>query len=71
MKLYRTEYDPINGGRAGPVHDWSSHAADAFRYLALSLERVDRLNRPPRPQIHEGIRGREVFYPGLQRWGPG
>jgi len=22
-----------------PVHDWSSHAADSFRYLALTLDR--------------------------------
>jgi hypothetical protein len=22
-----------------PVHDWTSHAADAFRYLALTLDR--------------------------------
>ena len=22
-----------------PVHDWTSHAADAFRYLALALDR--------------------------------
>jgi hypothetical protein len=22
-----------------PVHDWTSHAADSFRYLALTLDR--------------------------------
>jgi hypothetical protein len=25
--------------RAHPVHDWCSHAADAFRYLAMTLDR--------------------------------
>ena len=25
--------------RPHPVHDWTSHAADAFRYLAMSLDR--------------------------------
>jgi hypothetical protein len=25
--------------RPQPVHDWSSHAADAFRYLAMTLDR--------------------------------
>jgi hypothetical protein len=25
--------------RPGPVHDWTSHAADAFRYLAMTLDR--------------------------------
>jgi phage terminase large subunit len=40
LRLYRSEYDDtLRTLRAGPVHDWSSHAADAFRYLALSLDR--------------------------------
>ena len=25
--------------RPRPVHDWTSHAADSFRYLALTLDR--------------------------------
>jgi hypothetical protein len=28
----------LNTWRARPRHDWSSHAADAFRYLALGLK---------------------------------
>jgi hypothetical protein len=24
--------------RPQPVHDWTSHAADSFRYLALTLD---------------------------------
>ena len=40
LALYRAEYD---GKRAmlkpRPVHDWTSHAADAFRYLAMTLDR--------------------------------
>jgi phage terminase large subunit len=40
LRLYRSEYDDkLQALRAGPVHDWTSHAADAFRYLALSLDR--------------------------------
>jgi len=40
LRLYRSEYDDkLRALRAGPLHDWSSHAADAFRYLALSLDR--------------------------------
>lgn len=36
LRHYRFEVDP-NTGRFGPkpVHDWSSHAADAFRYMAI------------------------------------
>jgi hypothetical protein len=25
--------------RPQPVHDWTSHAADSFRYLAMTLDR--------------------------------
>ena len=40
LKLYRSEYDHKNQTlRATPVHDWTSHAADAFRYLAVALDR--------------------------------
>jgi hypothetical protein len=40
LKLYRAEYDHARRTlRPRPVHDWTSHAADAFRYLALSLDR--------------------------------
>ncbi len=26
--------------KPNPVHDWTSHAADAFRYLAMTLDRT-------------------------------
>lgn len=29
-----------------PVHDWSSHSADAFRYLACAAKFVERASRP-------------------------
>lgn len=39
LKLYRTEYDDrLQALRANPIHDWTSHAADAFRYLAMSID---------------------------------
>ena len=46
LKLYRADVDERRADPSGapllkphPVHDWTSHAADAFRYLALSLDR--------------------------------
>lgn len=40
LKLYRYEYDEKLGTlRAKPVHDWTSHGADAFRYLCEGLGR--------------------------------
>jgi phage terminase large subunit len=40
LKLYRADYDTaLQALRPQPVHDWTSHAADAFRYLAMTLDR--------------------------------
>lgn len=40
LKLYRAEYDEsLQALKPRPVHDWASHAADAFRYLAMTLDR--------------------------------
>lgn len=39
LKLYRSEYDDkLQALKPRPVHDWASHAADAFRYLAMTLD---------------------------------
>lgn len=39
LKNYHKEYDDKNKVyRDHPLHDWSSNAADAFRYLALSVQ---------------------------------
>ncbi len=40
LKLYRAENDEKLGVlKPRPVHDWTSHPADAFRYLAMTLDR--------------------------------
>lgn len=39
LRSYRKEWDERNQTwKAKPVHDWSSHAADAFRYLAVGID---------------------------------
>ncbi len=39
LKLYRAEYDDkMQALKPRPVHDWASHGADAFRYLAMTLD---------------------------------
>ena len=41
LKAYRREYDEQRKTfHDRPVHDWASHAADAFRYLALGIDSV-------------------------------
>lgn len=39
LRHYRTEYDAkIQAYTEKPKHDWSSHASDAFRYLATTIK---------------------------------
>ena len=43
LRLYHAEYDDkLKALRAHPVHDWTSHAADSFRYLAMTLDSVKK-----------------------------
>src|ERR1700690_3658404 len=42
LQNYRWGYNERMGElKNKPVHDWSSHGADAFRYLALSVRKAD------------------------------
>ncbi len=41
LKQYRTEYDDkLKSFKTQPLHDWTSHFADAVRYFALSYQSV-------------------------------
>ena len=41
LRQYRREYgDKLKAFKQRPLHDWTSHAADAFRYLAMGLRPI-------------------------------
>lgn len=41
LQNYRRELnDKLGEFKATPVHDWASHGADAFRYLAVAIDRA-------------------------------
>ena len=47
LKLYRSEYNEIKQVLSNaPLHDWTSHAADSFRYLAVSLKERPTQHKP-------------------------
>lgn len=48
LRHYRYEVVEDGTGQLSrePVHDWSSHGADAFRYLALALRQPRKKNNP-------------------------
>jgi hypothetical protein len=57
LKLYRSEYDErLDTLRPVPVHDWASHGADAFRYLAMTLDKSDQ---------SKTVFGRDLKYPKM------
>lgn len=55
LRHYRTEYDErAKAFRTTPRHDWSSHASDAFRYLALAyreLREPEKVEKPNPMQL--------------------
>jgi phage terminase large subunit len=56
-----------------PVHDWSSHTADTFRYVAVVAKYTDTMTRPPPPPKEEPSPGPPTFaFPPLSSIrGPG
>lgn len=52
LRQYRADYDEkTRAFKDAPKHDWTSHAADAFRYLAMAYEEL-RGKPLPLPQPH-------------------
>jgi len=46
LRNYRREFnEKLNVFQERPKHDWSSHAADAFRYLALGIDTSGNMKR--------------------------
>jgi len=51
LRQYRKDYDEKNKVyKNRPLHDWSSHGADAFRYLALGTRDINK-NRQNLPSF--------------------
>jgi hypothetical protein len=52
LRNYRREYDEKrNVFYDKPLHDWSSHAADAFRYLAVGMNQTSNWGKPITPNV--------------------
>lgn len=57
LRQYRADYDEKHEVlRPAPVHDWASHGADAFRYLAMGLDMTTgRRFQRQRPRERVGL----------------
>ena len=55
LGYYHERQDEKRSIGLGPEHDWSSHAADAFGYMAIAYEeppvKSARIRRPPPPRM--------------------
>jgi phage terminase large subunit len=48
LRQYRQDWDEKRKTfRDAPRHDYTSHAADAFRYLAIGLQNRETMHKPP------------------------
>ncbi len=55
LRQYRADYDEkTKAFKNQPKHDWTSHSADAFRYLAMAWRAIAK---PPDPKKPEPMRG--------------
>ena len=49
LRQYRREFDEkLKSWRGRPLHDWTSHPADSFRYLAVGYRKNDDWGQPIR-----------------------
>jgi phage terminase large subunit len=54
LRQYRRDFDEKNKAwRSRPLHDWTSHGADAFRYMAVGYKPVTQWGAP----IRRNLRG--------------
>lgn len=52
LRSYRRDWDEkLQNYRDRPLHDWSSHAADAFRYLALGQQEAPQPKEEAAPLV--------------------
>jgi hypothetical protein len=50
LRQYRSAYDEkLKVFKDAPLHDWTSHAADAWRYMALAWRELQPSDRPKDP----------------------
>ena len=70
LENYRQEFDPkAKVYRSNPLHDWTSHFADAMRYLCVSLHKVREGLTPEKLDsiYQEAVHGKNANMPSVFR----
>ncbi len=64
LSQYRREYDQEKRVfRDKPLHDWTSHPADAFRMMALAYREMKPEPRSEKPRFFNDMTANELFWP--------
>lgn len=64
LRQYRREYDTDKRVfRDKPLHDWTSHGADAFRMLAIAYREMAPAQREAKPRFFNDLSANELFWP--------
>lgn len=51
LRQYRERYDEKRRVSGGPLHDWTSHAADSWRYLAVAMQEIQPVSNKPKLEL--------------------
>jgi hypothetical protein len=72
LKAYRKEWDEEHGcWKDKPRHDWASHYADGYRYLAMAYREIIPVKpkeEPQEPRVFAGSDGRMHSTISIKRW---
>jgi len=64
LRQYQREYDADRKVfKDKPLHNWTSHGADAFRMLAIAWRQITEAVVPEPPKFFNDLTAREVFWP--------
>ena len=64
LRQYQREYDADRKVfKDKPLHNWTSHGADAFRMLAIAWRQITETVAPEPPKFFNDLTAREVFWP--------
>jgi phage terminase large subunit len=71
LKNYRREWDDDKKiFTDNPLHDWTSHASDAFRYLSLVWRNPESEKPAEKPRFLRDMTAKEIFWPTASSQSP-
>jgi hypothetical protein len=71
LESYRYDWDEANKVyKKTPKHDWASHSADAFRYLAVAVRFSELMTRPPPEKAPPALKPPEYTLESLWKTAP-